>query len=251
MKRALNLFLTIIFILPFVFFLVLSFASEYYYPEMFPANLTISHFVQMIQTDSSILECLFTSLIISLSTACLSTLFGFIVSKSLAYHSKKKLFQMICYLPFAFSPVIFAYCLNYFFNSFDLSGNAFGIILAQFIVTFPFALILFMNHWSVNLKASEQLVYTLGGSVWQTYKLILIPMSKSIIIICFFQTFLISWFDYGLTSVIGLSKVQTLTIRMYQYINESNIYFAALGSCLLIFPPIILLWMNKNMVFKT
>ncbi|MEO1805346.1 MAG: ABC transporter permease, partial [Bacteroidota bacterium] len=60
----------------------------------------------------------------------------------------------------------------------------------------------------------------------------------------------ISWFEYGLTTLIGVGKIQTLTLKVYQYVNEANIYFAALASCLLFLPPLILIWVNKRFVFR-
>jgi putative spermidine/putrescine transport system permease protein len=191
-----------------------------------------------------------TSILISTLTASLATAVGFMVSKTLAYHPRRPIFEILTYLPYAFSPVVYAYCLNFFFNKANLTGNTEGVVLAQFILTFPFAIILFLNHWNAEMKAVEQLTYTLGGSVFQVYQRVLLPMSKPILTLCFFQTFLISWFEYGLTSVIGLGKVPTLTIKVYQFIGESNIYFAALASCLLVFPPLILMWFNRKFVFN-
>ena len=95
----------------------------------------------------------------------------------------------------------------------------------------------------------EQLVATLGGNTWQTYTRVLLPMAKGALLVCFFQTFLISWFEYGLTRLIGVGKVQTLTLKVFQYVNEANIFYAALASILLAMPPILLLWINKKFVF--
>ena len=96
----------------------------------------------------------------------------------------------------------------------------------------------------------EQLISTLGGNTWQAYTRVLFPMAKGAIMTCFFQIFLISWFEYGLTALVGVGKVQTLTLKVFQYVNEANIFFAALASCLLVFPPLLLLWLNKRFVFS-
>lgn len=99
------------------------------------------------------------------------------------------------------------------------------------------------------MRSMEQLVATLGGNTWQTYIKVLLPVAKGALLVCFFQTFLISWFEYGLTTIIGVGKVQTLTVKVFQYISEANIFYAALASCLLVAPPIVLLWINKRFVF--
>ncbi len=250
MKKTVVVALWMVLLLPFAYFMTASVASNYRFPLLLPPSFTLKYWQQIFQTHNALGNSILTSFFIALSTASLATSLGFMVSKTLAYHPKRQLFEVLSYLPYAFSPVIYAYCLNFFFNKADLTGNMGGVILAQFIITFPFSIILFLNHWNTELQAAEQLTYTLGGTVWQAYQKVLVPMSKSILMICFFQTFLISWFEFGLTSVIGLGKVQTLTIKVYQFIGESNIYFAALASCLLVFPPLVLLWFNRRFVFQ-
>ncbi|WP_204314462.1 hypothetical protein, partial [Klebsiella aerogenes] len=71
----------------------------------------------------------------------------------------------------------------------------------------------------------------LGGTNIVALTSVIIPLSKPLLLVCFFQCFLISWFEYGLTSVIGYGKIQTLTIKVYQFLTEANIYYAALSCC--------------------
>ncbi|MBK8555067.1 MAG: ABC transporter permease subunit [Lewinellaceae bacterium] len=131
-----------------------------------------------------------------------------------------------------------------------MSGTFAGVALAHFLIVFPFVVILSTAHWSAQLEAMEDLVHTLGGSSWQAWRYVLLPLSAKALLTVFFQAFLISWFDYGLTSVIGLGQVSTMTLRVFQYIGEANPVYAAMGSCLLVFPPLLLLWINKNMVLR-
>jgi putative spermidine/putrescine transport system permease protein len=67
-------------------------------------------------------------------------------------------------------------------------------------------------------------------------------------VLCFFQSFLVSWFEYGLTQFIGLGKVKTLTVMVFNFINEANLFYAALACVLLVLPPIVLLYMNKKVL---
>ena len=99
------------------------------------------------------------------------------------------------------------------------------------------------------MQELEALSYTLGGSRWQTFRKVLLPLSKNAMLLCFFQVFLISWFEYGLTNLIGVGKIKTLTVSVFNFINEANIFYAALACCLLVFPPMILLYINKRFIF--
>ncbi|MFT6749600.1 MAG: putative spermidine/putrescine transport system permease protein, partial [Flavobacterium sp.] len=53
----------------------------------------------------------------------------------------------------------------------------------------------------------------------------------------------------GLTRIIGAGKIKTLTLSVFKYINEANVFYSALASCLLIIPPMLLIYINKKVLF--
>ncbi|WP_373549369.1 ABC transporter permease [Haliscomenobacter sp.] len=251
MKKVILAVLFALFILPFGYLVLLSVASSWRFPEVFPSqNLSLIHWASLSRTGVDWLSSLATSALVAGVVGCLSTTAGFLSSHVLSIHSSRKLWITLAYFPYAFSPVIYAYCLSFMFNVLDLTGTLGGVLIAQFILTYPFAVLFFFNHFDQQLREMEALARTLGSSTTVVFWKILLPISKHTLLICFFQVFLISWFDYGLTSVIGLGQVKTLSIMVYQYIGEANIHVAAIAACLLSFPPLVLLWFNHQFVFK-
>lgn len=255
MKRSLKSILLaiagVLIIFPFVYLVMLSLASDWQYPNILPGYLGLKNWKTILGSELGLLTSFFESTLISLSVAFVSTLSGFWGSRAVYNHPKNKLLTLLTYFPYILAPVVFAACFSYFFIKMGLFGNAFGVVAAQFLITYPFALIFFSSFWNKKIRSYEELVTTLGGNSFQTYIMVLLPLAKGLLLICFFQTFLISWFEYGLTSVIGLGKVQTLTIKVFMYIKEANYYYGALSCCLLIFPPVLLLYFNKKYVFKS
>ncbi|WP_276168586.1 ABC transporter permease [Zobellia alginiliquefaciens] len=235
---------------PFVYLVFLSLASEWRFPDVWPSYLGLRNWQTVFDSETGLLQSFLSSLVISLSVAVFSTASGFLISKSVFYHPKRKTLTLLAYFPYILSPVVFAACLSFFFLKMGLFGNMTGVVVAQFIIAFPYALLFFSSFWNEKVKNYEDLVATLGGNKWQAYTKVLLPLAKGLILICFFQTFLISWFEYGLTSIIGIGKVQTLTIKVFLFIKEANYYYGALSCCLLIFPPVVLLYFNKRYVFK-
>jgi len=236
--------------LPFLYLLMLSFSTYWAYPNVIPQNITLNNWTKIFSVNANLLSSFGISVLISLSVAAIATICGFISSKFIAYHPKKRTLMLMSYFPFILSPVIYAACIYYFFIVMNISGSIIGVILAQLIIAYPYAVIIFSGFWSNEIKSMEDLVTTLGGNKLQAYTKVLFPSAKGMALVCFFQTYLISWFEYGLTTIIGVGKVQTLTLKVFQYINEANIYFAALAACMLIIPPVILLYVNKKFVFK-
>jgi len=243
--------LAALFLFPFVFLFMLSFAAGWSYPHILPDTFTADHWRGLFSFQTGILDGLLLSLIISIAVGGAVTALGFITSRAIAFHRMRSQLILFAYLPYVLSPVVYAACLYFFFVKFGLAGSVGGVILAQFLIAYPFSVIFYSGYWSDRLHSLEQLAATLGGNTFQTFTRVIIPISKPMLLMCFFQTFLISWFEYGLTTVIGVGKVQTLTVKVYAYLSEANIYYAALCSCLLIAPPLVLLWVNKRYIFKS
>lgn len=242
--------ITVTFLFPVAFLLLLSISASWIFPDVLPESLTFQRWISLVNGNNDLFRSLVLSLGIAFSVATISTFGGFYTSKHLAYHPKRSLWMRLSYFPFVLSPIIYAALLYFYFIRAGLTGNMSGVILGQLLIAFPYSVILFSGFWSNRVHNMEQLVKTLGGSRWQTYRRVLLPMAQGLLLVCFFQTFLISWFEYGLTTLIGVGKVQTLTLKVFQYINEANFYNAALSSSLLVLPPIILLYFNKKYLFK-
>lgn len=235
---------------PVAYLFLLSLATQWIYPQVVPANFTVERWQNMLAGSNELFYSLLLSLSIALTVATISTFTGFFTSKQLAYHPRQSLWMRLAYFPFVLSPVIYAAILYFYFIRLKLAGNGAGVILGQLLIAYPYSIILFNGFWSNRTRQIEKQVQTLGGSRWQTYIRVLLPMAQGLLLVCFFQTFLISWFEYGLTTIIGVGKVQTLTLKVFQYINEANFYNAALSSSLLVLPPVILLYFNKRYLFQ-
>jgi putative spermidine/putrescine transport system permease protein len=242
--------LLVLFALPFLYMTALSFASEWRFPRLWPQAWTTAHWASLGSTGGNWTARVFTSLGLAISVAAVATAFGFITARHLSAHPRRRLWLMLGYMPYVFSPVIYAHGLRFFFNSGGLNGTYAGVWLAQLILAYPFAFLLFFNHFDERLHNMEGLTRTLGGSERQVLWRVLVPVSRAALLTCFFQVFLLSWFEYGLTSVIGQGQVRTLTVAVYQYIGEANQYVAALAGSLVCLPPILLLWFNHRVLFR-
>lgn len=250
MKLDLRMVLIPLILFPFLLLGMLSLADSWPYPEIFPNTWTTRRWLGLFSGSENLVRSLLLSLLISLVVATAATAGSFWVSRHLAYHRYREVWMSLAYFPYVFAPVILAACLQYFFIVSGLYGHLGGVILAQLFITFPYGVLFFHGFWNDRMLDMEQLVFTLGGSNRQAFFRVLVPAAGPALLTCFFQIFLISWFEYGLTQLIGVGKVPTLTLKVFSYVNEANIFLAALASCLLILPPVILLWLNKQYIFR-
>lgn len=240
----------LIILFPFALLLMLSFGREWRYPSLLPSIFTIENWRVIFSSGSGLAQSLILSLIISASVALVSTAAGFMTSKYIAGHRRGNTLMFLSFLPFILPPVIYAATVYFYFIRLHLAGTVAGVIIGQLLIAFPYSIILFSGFWNHRLRAMQDLVHILGGNTYDTYLRVFIPMARGMLMISLFQTFLISWFEYGLTSIIGVGAIQTLTLKVFQYVGEANIFYAALSCCLLILPPAVMLYFNKRYLLK-
>lgn len=248
MKRALQILflLSVGFLLAFL--LVLSVGEHWRFPDVFPEQYAPQRWLAVFAGQTDLSDTLWRSVVLSLLVAFLVTLLAFWVSKQIAYSRHKTAWLTLAYVPYLLSPVIMAVIFQYYFIWAGLTGTFGGVMLAQFFIAFPFGVIILSGFWNSHLKALEGLSHTLGCSRRQAFVKVLLPMFKKALMLCFFQIFLVSWFEYGLTNLIGVGKIRTLTVAVFAYINEANIFYAAMACCLLVLPPMLLLYLNKRIM---
>lgn len=236
-------------LLPFVYLLALSFARRWTFPHLRPETLDAAAWTRVGTGTEGIGGSVLVSLALSLTVATLSTAAGFITGRVIGYDRHKRRWLLLAYAPFVFSPAILGVCLLYVFLRLGLAGGFAGVAAGQFIFAYASDVVLFSGFWNAEVRALEDLVYTLGGSVGQAYWRAVLPVSRSVLLVGFFQSFLLSWFDYGLTLILGSGRVQTLTVRVFEYLGAGSFPLAAVSACLLVFPPLVLLGFNRRIVF--
>lgn len=242
--------LAALFAFPFAFLMVLSFGQQWRYPALFPQEWTLGNWFHLFQAGSGLGRGLVHSLLLSAGMAFAGTSLGFLTARQLVRHRWRRQLLVLAYFPYVLAPVILAAMLQYYFMRLGLAGKLAGVMLAQLFLVYPFAVVFFFGFWNERMLALEQQAATLGATAWQRLSRVLLPAARGALAVCYFQTFLISWFEYGLTALIGVGKVQTLTVKVFQYIGEANLFLAALASLLLALPPLLLLWVNRQVLFK-
>ncbi len=237
-------------LMPFGVLAVLSVGRAWPYPAVLPDVAGGGAWGLLFSTERGLAASFGLSVGLALAVAALGTALGFVTSRAVAYHPRRDRLLRLAYGPFVLSPVVYAVCLHPFFIRLGLSGRVAGVGLGQLLIAYPFAVIFFTGFWNDNIRSLENVVLTLGGSPGQALRRVLLPLARNLLGVCFFQTFLISWFEYGLTAYLGVGRVQTLPVKVYGYIGEANPFLAALSSCLLVFPPLVLLWANKRILYR-
>lgn len=244
-QRLLSVLLGVLFLFPYLFLFLLSFSGRSRWPEIPFGDFNFSR-LQFLGPTYGIGPSLKLSLLISGLVAVIATPLGFVAAKAAAHSKHRKLWIFAAFAPYAMSPVILGTCLMFGYIKLGLDATVIGVVLSHLTFAVAYAVVFFVPFWDRRLQAFEQLVYTFGGGKRQAYFRVFLPMAKPMLILCLFQTFIISWFQYGLTLLIGGGKIATLPLKVFEFVNEANPHYAALASCLLVLPPVIMLWIGKR-----
>jgi putative spermidine/putrescine transport system permease protein len=249
-RRALAAVVSLACIAPFAYLALLSLAGPWPFPHLLPETLRGDRWRALAEGGGALGDSLLTSLVVSGVVALLASAGGFLSARAVAYHRWRAWLLAAAYVPFAASPVVLGVCLLYVYIKLGVAGTALGVVLAHTVFAYGFAVLFWVPFWSPEKRGYEDLVRTLGGSHLQAFRRVLLPLSRGPFAVCVLQTFLISWFQYGLTVLVGAGKVDTLTLRVFAYVYEGNTGQAAVASLVLIAPAAAFAWLNRRVISR-
>jgi putative spermidine/putrescine transport system permease protein len=169
--------------------------------------------------------------------AAISLVIGFLTSFVIVrYDFKgKNVVDSLFMLPIAVPSVVLGLALLQFFVRFNLMDTFFSLLIAHVVVTVPYLI----RTASASLRAvsrdMELAAMNLGGTWWQSFWYVTMPMVKSGLISGYIFAFLVSFGEVAMTLFIVGSNYQTLPVRMFNFMTDINTPVIAAISALLIF----------------
>jgi putative spermidine/putrescine transport system permease protein len=249
-SRLLVFLLAGLFLLPFGLLGLLAVGEGWRFPDALPPAYSLAALRGLLSADNDLLAGLGRSLLLAGLVALVATAGGFGVARAVARTGGGQRWLLLSYLPYALPPVLLAVLVQPFIIRMHLSGSVGGVLLGLLLVALPFATLLLGSFWTRQATEYEQLARTLGCTPRQALRLVLLPLAWPLLRTTLVQTFLLSWFDFGLTNLLSVGKVRTLTVQVFTYVGEANAPLAAVASLLLLLPPALLLLANKSALLR-
>lgn len=245
-----RLLFRLLFVFPLLLLAYLSLQQAWRFPRLVSGEWTLQHWAATLQGHNSLLSSMGLSLLLSGSVALLAATSGFAVSGAVMQQKRARRWLSLAYFPYLIAPVVFAAMLQFYFVRMGWSGTLGGVVLAQYLFVFPYAVLFFSGFWTDRMRNLIAQARTLGASSREVWLRILWPLGRPVLAMGLFQCFLLSWFEYGLTRLLGVGKVQTLTIQTVLYVQEANPHLAAVASLLMIVPAMLLLLINRQLLLR-
>lgn len=231
---------------PLLHLALLSLAPGWVWPRLVPEQLSSAGWEALLFGGDAPFAVLLRSVAIAVAVAASSTGIGFLAARAISISRWRRTLETTVYLPFVLSPVVLAPCLHYLAIRLGVAGSLAGVVLAQTIFAVALATILLLSFWTREQREMEDAARMLGAGTAEVYRRITLPSARRALWLALVQTFLLSWFQYGLTVTVGGGTVTTLPTLVFAYIGEANVPLAAAAGLLLALPPIVLLLVNRR-----
>ncbi|WP_010586766.1 ABC transporter permease [Schlesneria paludicola] len=230
--------LLVMILLPFALMVLISLGSGWAFPRLLPDRMDLAAWRHFLSDRDQMLIAIATSAVMSLTVGVFSVSGGLLIGRAVR-RTGSRFAHFLIYLPFVISPVVVGICLYDLLIRMRVIGNVVGVILMQTVFALSFSSVFFYELWSPRAERLEQLVSNFGGSRWDVWRHAVFPQISGLILVCFLQTALYSWLDYGIVSIVGGGYVPSVTTRLFGYIREASVNQAAQASLILLAPALL------------
>lgn len=260
-KRAVIYFilvlLCVIWLVPFIYLLCQSFATEYVYSAFFPTEFTFENYIQLfIDPAYPFWRWWLNTFIIACFVAVLQTVLVLMTSYALSrlrFKSRKSLMKMI--LVIGMFPGFLGMVVNYFIlQMLNLNASIFGLILI-YIAGSMMNYYIAKGFFDTISKSLDEAAMIDGASRNTIFWKIILPLSKPIVVYTVLMAFTAPWGDFMMASYIaqGNTELFNVAVGLQQMLSlaQINKYFPVFcaGGVLVSLPIMILFfWLQKYYV---
>ena len=216
---------------------------------------------------SSDISAIFITLKLALITCCFLAIIGTPLAYYLAFVSKKSksFLEAIVTLPLVLPPTVIGFYLIIFFSPETSLGKFFimltgeqlifsfyGLVFASIIYSLPFWVQPLQSSFEKIGKDTVRTAYTLGASPLDTFKNIIVPLSKRGFLTSFIISFAHTMGEFGIVLMVGggiHGKTKVIAISIYDHVEQLSFgkaHFLAAGMLILSFIILLILFYSNR-----
>ena len=216
---------------------------------------------------SSDISAIFITLKLALITCFFLAIIGTPLAYYLAFVSKrsKSILEAIVTLPLVLPPTVIGFYLIIFFSPETSLGKFFimltgeqlifsfyGLVLASIIYSLPFWVQPLQSSFEKIGKDTVRTAYTLGASPLDTFKNIIVPLSKRGFLTSFIISFAHTMGEFGIVLMVGggiHGKTKVIAISIYDHVEQLSFgkaHFLAAGMLILSFIILLILFYSNR-----
>ncbi len=230
-------------VLPLVPLVIWSFARGWRFPDILPADTSLSAWRFAWSDASGVLASLGLTAGIAAATTLAALVIGLPAARVLGMHDfrGKLLVQTLFLVPVLVPGIAIALGLHGVFLVLGLTNSIFGVVLVHLVPALPYMILILAGVFAAHDADFEDQARSLGASALQTLWHVTLPaILPGIVVACLF-TFLISWSQFLLTLMIGGGRVVTMPLLLFGFATSGRNDLTGAIALIYILPGIVIL----------
>lgn len=235
---------------PIVAFFINAFAFRWFYPQLFPNELSLDAWESIFNPASGVdlWGSLWTSIFIAVTVTVVSLIIGMPTARALGMYKfrGKRFVEFLILAPIIVPGIAYTVGLNINFLQLGLANSVFGVMLVHLIPVMPYVVLTLSGVFANYNPDFEAQARTLGAGPINTFRLVTLPAIFPGLVVSGLFAFLVSWSQYILTLLIGGGKVQTIPLLVFTAATSGNNARAAAISLVFIAPAVLILILTSR-----
>jgi putative spermidine/putrescine transport system permease protein len=235
-------------ILPLVPLVIWSFAHGWRFPDVLPAEFTLSAWSFAWSDASGVLASFGVTAGIAAATTLAALVIGLPAARALGMHEfrGKLLVQTLILAPVLVPGIAIALGLHGVFLALGLTNSILGVVLVHLVPALPYMILILSGVFSAHDVDFEDQARSLGAGPMQTLWHVTLPaILPGVVVACLF-TFLISWSQFLLTLMIGGGRVVTMPLLLFGFATSGRNDLTGAIALIYILPGIVLLCVTSR-----
>ena len=224
-------------LVPFIYMISASFKSQIYTfeypPRLIPRDPTLENYIKALGKDLfgiNLLNSFFVATTTTISTVFISSLMAYAFSRM--RFPGKEVFFYILLLGMMIPPVMLIIPQFIIVKNLHLLDNLWGLIVVYISVTLSMQTFLLRSFFETIPRELEEAVLVDGGTRWDIFRKIILPLSKPGLAVVAIFTFLYAWNEFPWAHVAireGSRRTLPVAIALFQsqYLTQWGLLFAA------------------------
>lgn len=228
---------------PLIAFLFNAFSFRWFYPQLFPTELSLRAWESIVAANSKVPEALWNSTILAVAVTFSSVVIGLPAARALGLYKfrGKRVIEFLIISPTIVPGIAVAMGLNINFIRWGLAGNLLGVGLVHLVPVMPYVVLTLAGVFANYDPDFEQQARSLGAGTLRTFWHVTLPAIFPGIVVASLFAYLISWSQYILTFLIGAGQVITMPVLLFSTASGSNNPLIAAMSLVFVAPAILIL----------
>ncbi|MCY4466570.1 MAG: ABC transporter permease subunit [Chloroflexi bacterium] len=228
---------------PLIAFLFNAFSFRWFYPQLFPTELSLRAWESIVAANSKVPEALLNSTILAVAVTFSSVVIGMPAARALGLYTfrGKRVIEFLIISPTIVPGIAVAMGLNINFIRWGLAGNLLGVGLVHLVPVMPYVVLTLAGVFANYDPDFEQQARSLGAGTLRTFWHVTLPAVFPGIVVASLFAYLISWSQYILTFLIGAGQVITMPVLLFSTASGSNNPLIAAMSLVFVAPSILIL----------